>query len=340
MKSMNHNIMYRFSINLFFLFFLGLCSLSFSQNPMEPKTPKSTLLPEKTDFSENVVYKTDEKGNSLHLDIYRSKNTPAENFPVVIYVHGGGWVGGDKIIHADNYIENTILKLVEKKFAVISIDYTLVSKDVHFPAPVNDTKDAVRWVRKNAGTYHFDTNNIGLFGASAGSHLSMLAAYTQDNEFVGAPELSGYSAKVNYVVNNFGPADLNKLLLTRIGRFPASVVGLFSKEIVTLRENLIRGISGYEIKSDKRKVVDYFKTISPITYADHAVPTLILQGNKDKIVPLKQSKQLQKALQKANIKSSLTIVEEGNHCFRTTDKDDLNRLADEMVDFIVAQKIN
>ncbi|MCS3529831.1 alpha/beta hydrolase [Chryseobacterium sp. JUb7] len=335
---MNHNIIYRFSINLFFVFFLGLFNFGFSQNQIESKTPKSILLPEKTSFSENVVYKTDDKGNSLHLDIYKPKNTSSEKLPVVIYVHGGGWVGGDKIIHADTYIENTILKLVEKNYAVISIDYTLVSKDVHFPAPVNDTKDAVRWVRKNADQYHFDPNNIGLFGASAGSHLSMLAAYTQDNEFVGAPELSGYSAKVNYVVNNFGPTDLNKLLLTRIGRFPVFIVGLFSKKIVSLRENLIRGMSGYEIKDDKRKVVDYFKTISPITYVDHAVPTLILQGNKDKIVPLKQSKKLQKALQNENMKNSLTVVEGGNHGFRTTDKAYLDQLVDEMVDFIVAQK--
>jgi acetyl esterase/lipase len=80
--------------------------------------------------------------------------------------------------------------LVEKNYAVISIDYTLVSETVHFPLPVQDTKDVVRWVRKNAEKYNFDTNNIGYFGASSGAHLSMLAAYTNDNEYVENPELS------------------------------------------------------------------------------------------------------------------------------------------------------
>ncbi|KMQ69109.1 esterase [Chryseobacterium sp. FH2] len=338
MKSFNNKIIYGFSINLFFLFFLGLFNLGYSQDQIESKSPKSTVLPEKTLFSENITYKTSEKGDAILLDIYKPKNNLTEKLPVVIYIHGGGWVGGNKIIHADTYIENTILKLVEKQYAVISIDYTLVSKDIHFPAPINDTKDAIRWVRKNADKYNFDSNNIGLFGVSAGSHLSLLAAYTQDDEFVGDPELATYSAKVNYVVDNFGPTDLNKLLLTRIGKVPVFFVGLFSKRIVELRENLIRGISGYEIKTDKRKVVDYFKTISPMTYAGHGIPTLILQGNKDKIVPMSQSKKLERKLKKENIQSSLTIVEDGNHGFRTTNKAYLDELADEMVNFIIAQK--
>jgi triacylglycerol lipase len=73
---------------------------------------------------------------------------------VVIYVHGGAWAKGDKVVRSNNYIENFILKLVEKNYAVVSIDYTLVSETVHFPLPIQDTKDVVRWVRKNADQYH------------------------------------------------------------------------------------------------------------------------------------------------------------------------------------------
>ncbi len=338
MKSINNKIIYRFFTSLFFVFFLSLYTLGFSQNQIEPETQKSFILPEKTSFSENIAYKKSKTGNSIFLDIYRPKNVSHVKTPVVIYVHGGGWVGGDKIIRADSYIENTILKLVEKQYSVISIDYTLVNNDVHFPLPLEDTKDAIRWVRKNADVYNFDTNNIGLFGASAGSHLSMLAAYTQDNEFVGDPELSSYSAKVNYVVNNFGPTDLNKLLHTRAGKIPVFFIGLFTKNIVDLREKLVLGISGYDIKKDKRKAVEYFKTISPITYVDNGVPTLIIQGDKDKVVPINQSKKLHRKLKKEEIKSSLTIVNDGVHGFRTTDKAYLEKIANEMVDFIEKQK--
>ncbi|MDQ1097265.1 MULTISPECIES: alpha/beta hydrolase [Chryseobacterium] len=330
----------RFAINLLFIVLTAFFHFFHAQSPDKAPAPVSTLLPSRTTMSENIVYKTSETGKSIAMDIYRPKTAADEKLPVLIYVHGGGWVQGNKSIPADTYIEDMILKLVERHYAVISIDYTLVSPDVHFPAPVQDCKDAIRWVRKNAEKYHFDTENIGLFGASAGAHLSLLAAYTDDTQFKGAPELAPYSAKVNYVVDNFGPADLNKLLHTRVGRFPAFLIGLFSKQIVKLRENLIRGISGYEIKTDKRKVIEYFKTISPVTYSSHGIPTLILQGNKDKIVPLQQSEKLSHQLNDNGVKNILVVVEEGVHGFWTTDKAYLKRLTDQMVDFVVSQKKN
>ncbi|EJL74181.1 alpha/beta hydrolase [Chryseobacterium populi] len=310
MKSSQNKIIRRFSINLFFVIFLGIFNSAFSQNQIEQNIPKSIMLPEKTIVSENISHKTDDKGSPVLLDIYQPKITPKEKLPVLIYVHGGGWVGGDKIIRTGSYIENMVLKLIEKQYAVISIDYTLVNKDIHFPAPLQDTKDAIRWVRKNAGKYNFDPDNIGLFRTSAGAHLSLLSAYTQDKEFIGDPELSTYSAKVNYVVNNFGPSDLNRLLHTRTGKIPVFFIGLLSEKIVDFRQNLVLGISGYDIKKDKRKVVDLFKILSPVAYVDHGIPTLIVQGDKDKVVPLKQSKKLHRKLKRENIENTLTVVKE------------------------------
>lgn len=147
MKSLNQNTIYRFISNLFFIAFLGVFSLGFSQNQIEKQTQKSILLPKKAKVYENIAYKSNNEKPVL-LDIYTPRNSSSEKLPVLIYVHGGGWVTGDKTIHADSYIENTILKLVEKNYAVISIEYTLVSETVHFPLPIQDTKDAIRWVRK------------------------------------------------------------------------------------------------------------------------------------------------------------------------------------------------
>ncbi|WP_390452942.1 alpha/beta hydrolase fold domain-containing protein, partial [Chryseobacterium sp. Alg-005] len=170
MKSYTNNILHRFSINLFFVSFLLAFNWGFSQNQIQPEVQKSTLLFEKTTVSEDLTYKISEKGAPVFLDVYTPKAPVNKKLPVVIYVHGGGWVEGDKAIRADSYIENMVLKLTEKQYAVISINYTLVDEGTHFPDPVEDTKDAVRWVRKNAGKYNFDTNNIGFFGTSAGAH--------------------------------------------------------------------------------------------------------------------------------------------------------------------------
>lgn len=338
MNSFNHNIMYRFSLNLFFILCLSFFNLSYSQAPIEIQAPKSIILPEKTALLEDISYKNDASGNPIKLDIYEPKKPTSGKLPVVIYVHGGAWAKGDKAVRADSYIESFILKLVEKNYAVISIDYTLVSDTVHFPLPVQDTKDVVRWVRKNAEKYNFDTNNIGYFGASSGAHLSMLSAYTNDNEYVGSPELSSYSGKVNYVVSNFGPTDLNKLLHTRLGKIPVAIVGLFFKPIVEIRQKLVFGISGYDIKTEKRKAIDYLKTVSPINDVENGVPTFILHGNKDKVAPINHSKRLVRKLKKQNIETDLIIVKGGVHGFGTTDKVYMNQLNDEMVNFIESHK--
>ncbi|MCJ8155421.1 alpha/beta hydrolase [Chryseobacterium sp. SSA4.19] len=339
MKLSDQNIVYRFFINLFFILFLSLSGLFYSQPPInEAKIPPSTILPEKTAVTGNISYKNDEKGNPVFLDLYKPKGTATRKLPVVVYVHGGAWAKGDKTVRANTYIESTILKLIENNYAVISIDYTLVSETVHFPFPVQDTKDVVKWVRKNADTYNFDVNNIGYFGVSSGAHLSLLAAYSDDTEYIGSPELSPHSGKVNYVVSNFGPTDLNRLLHTRLGKVPVSIVGLFFKPIVEIRQKLVFGISGYDIKEDKRKAIDYLKTVSPINDTEHAVPTFILHGDKDKVAPLKHSKRLARKLKKANIEHSLIVVKDGVHGFGTTDKTYLNQLTDDMVNFIVSHK--
>lgn len=335
---MNQNIIYRFSINLFFILLVCFSNVSYSQDPLEPQAPPSIILPEKTDFLKDISYKNDSTGNPVLLDIYKPKNSIAGKLPVVIYVHGGAWAKGDKTVRTDSYIESFILKLIEKNYAVISINYTLVSGTVHFPQPVQDTKDVVKWVRKNAEKYNFDPDNIGFFGASSGAHLSMLAAYTNDNEYPGSPELAPYSAKVNYVVSNFGPTDLNKLLHTRLGKVPVAIVGFFFKPIVEIREKLVMGISGYDIKKEKRKAVDYLKTVSPVNNVENGIPTFILHGNKDKVAPLKQSKKLVRKLKKQNIETSLIVVKDGNHGFRTTDKAYMNQLTDNMVNFIESHK--
>ncbi|REC77580.1 alpha/beta hydrolase [Chryseobacterium elymi] len=338
MKSSINNIsIYRFFINLFFVFSLGLSNLSYSQNQPESNSTKSSLLPEISSVSENIVYKTNAKGNPVSLDLYTPKTVSDDKMPVVVYVHGGAWVKGDKTIRDESYIETFISKLLDKKYAVISINYTLLNDSIHFPIPLEDTKDAVRWIRKNAAKYKFDSNNIGFFGASSGAHLSMLAAYTPDNEFTGSPELSSYSAKVNYVVDHYGPADINKLLHTRLGKVPVFFFGLAAKKIVDLRTDLVRGLSGYDIKKEKRKVIDYFKKISPISYVSEGVPTLIVQGNKDKVVPMKQSRKLHRKLRRENIQNNLIIVKNGTHGFGTTDKAYMDRLTDKMVDFIISQ---
>lgn len=325
----NNTNISRFFLNLFFIFFFSASLFA--------QTSKSILLQQKTAVSENITYKKDDKGRDLQLDMYRPKNSSQKKLPVVIFLHGGAWALGDKVIAPDNYIEQTILRLTEKNYAVLSVNYRLVSDEVHFSGPIEDSKDAVRWVRKNANQYGFDAENIGYWGVSAGAHLSLLSAYTPDNEFMGDQELSKYSGKVNYVVDNFGPTDMNRLLHTRAPKPLLFIVGLISKKIIDIRTKIAKGMTGYDVNTERKKVIEACKTISPLYYTENTVPTLILHGNKDKIAPIRHSKRLNKMLDKTKTPHELIIVKKGNHGFKDTDKAYQEELNNTMVDFIVFQ---
>ena len=88
-----------------------------------------------------------------------------------------------------------------------------MKEEIIFDKQISDVKDTIRWVYKNKDKYNFDIENIGLIGPSAGAHLAMMAAYSENDEFIGDSSLKDYPSQVKYVVDLFGPAELSKINL-------------------------------------------------------------------------------------------------------------------------------
>ena len=111
----------------------------------------------------------------LELDLYLPQaDGPV---PVIVYVHGGGWLRGSRrdpppLVDADFYDQ-----IAAQGFAVAAIDYRL-SGEAPFPAPLKDVRHAVRWIRDHAASYGLDADRVFLWGDSAGGHLALLAALT------------------------------------------------------------------------------------------------------------------------------------------------------------------
>ncbi len=150
---------------------------------------------ERLNVYENIVYnRLGQRG--LVLDIYTPKTKPAHLLPVVIFVHGGGWLDGS---HRTN--RPVAMSLAEKGFAGIAVEYRL-GREARFPAAVWDVKAAVRWVRKNAAKYGLNSSFIIVAGGSAGGNIAGLVGVTNgDLRFEGDGEHREFSSDVHGVIS-------------------------------------------------------------------------------------------------------------------------------------------
>lgn len=112
------------------------------------------------------------------LDVYRPTSGIGRELPVIVSVHGGGWVYGDK----ERY-QFYCMSLAQRGFAVVNFTYRL-APEFKFPAQLEDTNAVFQWVLDNAAEYGFDTAHIFAVGDSAGAHLlSLYSCFCVDPEY-------------------------------------------------------------------------------------------------------------------------------------------------------------
>lgn len=142
------------------------------------------------------------------LDILRPQPMPKGKLPVVVFIHGGGWMGGDKQGHGG--VEWSP-KMVDHGFIVVNINHRL-SGDAPFPAAVHDVKAAIRWIRAHAEEYNMDSERIGVWGHSSGGHLTALLATSYDvAELEGEEGWAEYSSHIQAAVPMAAPTDLAQM---------------------------------------------------------------------------------------------------------------------------------
>ncbi len=201
-------------------FFLAY-NFAFAQKKQRFKNEVFTSI----DSLKNIQYGEAKNINSesekLFLDIYSPAADTSKKRPLIVFVHGGGFVNGDK---GTGYPTLFCTGLASRGYVSSSIYYRLgiekPNNDTsYFEAMyrgVQDAKAAVRFFRKNAEKYGIDTSNIYIMGGSAGSKVAMHLAYLDQNEvpaYINTAKLGnlegksgneGYASKVNGVVNCWG----------------------------------------------------------------------------------------------------------------------------------------
>ncbi len=264
-------------------FFLAIGSLT-SCSHSDEKLPENTLIVHR-DLSYTKVV-----DNTRLLDLYLPKNHQAL-IPVLLWVHGGGWTVGDKA-------DVRMLHLIDLGYAVASINYRF-SQEAVFPAQIYDCKAAVRWLRANAATYHLNPDKVGAGGDSAGGHLvALLGTTANDPQLEGQEGNPGVSSAVQAVCDFYGPTDL------------VSVEGQCTGQQLAVVKPLLEQLLGGTVTAQ----AELARLGSPILHvSSYSCPFFIVHGDHDEIVPIQQSIDLNNALKKAGVDSTLYVIKGGIH---------------------------
>lgn len=224
-------------------------------------------------------------------------------FPLIVDVPGSGWSGAEGYAHVPRMVE-----LAKQGFVVASIAYRGTFKDdVRFPAAVQDTKEAIRFLRANASVYHIDPEHVTLLGDSSGGHTVAMAALTGEESRFNIGDNLDQSTKVNACVIFYGPNDLLNLVPDRIkegkhlrpgeGEFPFEAREIFKEDFLKDPEGML---------SDA----------SPINYirSGERLPAfLFLQGEEDPIIPMAQGLRFCDKVRECGGRAEFVKIAAGGH---------------------------
>jgi len=282
-----------FSLQLFLILFVFVIQGCAQTNPVIDIFPPGTVL------HGNIPYNNDTLQKHL-LDIYLPPDAKGK-IPLVVFIHGGGWLNNDK--YADmGYMKKTVSEIISNGFALASIDYRFSTQAI-FPAQIQDCNRAVSFLYDHADKFGFDINRFAVMGFSAGGHLASLVGLSANND-VKAFFMPGTSKLFRFkaVVDFYGPAEL--ILFPGAGD-EKSPEGLLIGAAPLTRPDLA-------------------KAASPVTYVDkNDPPFLIIHGEKDELVSTKQSQLLSSWLNVSSVRNELVIVKDAPHFGDMFDSDEV-----------------
>jgi acetyl esterase/lipase len=268
--------------------------------PPAKKGSPHDRIPTDLKVIESVVFKK-VGDQSLDLMLFLpDKKDVAKMFvksPLVVYVHGGGWGGGDKyrVLRKDNI--DVIRQLNKLGVTCASIEYRLANGQ---PATANDAvadcKDSLRYLAQHAGEYSIDPDRIGTFGSSAGGHLTLVTALGKDDDYPLA--LEGPPVKVRCVAAYYPLVSFVDRELMKGSNFerPQRLIPLLGGPL--------------------EEKTDLAKKLSPIDLLTPASPPIFLaHGDNDVVLSYTNSTAMRDAAQAKGVPCECIISHGAGHGF-------------------------
>ncbi len=257
----------------------------------------------------DVVY-----GHKLGLAMTCDVFTPTENANggAVLFMVSGGWYSSWS---PPEKTQHLFKPLTDKGFTVFAVRHGS-SPRFSISEAVTDVRRSVRFIRMNSETFKIDPNRIGVYGMSAGGHLSLMLGTSSDEGISKSKDpVENVSNRVNAVVAYVAPSDLRIMAndapnrLSAYEQFPALDVDMKTAE-----------------------------PDSPIVHvtADDA-PTLLLAGAKDELVPISHSRNIKAAFDDAKVENRLIEFENAGHGFQGEDAQEATQA---MVEWFVVHLAN
>lgn len=215
-------------------------------------------------------------GRVLELDVYRPE-TNAEGRPALVYLHGGGWVMGDKRDQGLPLCNH----LATLGWVCVNANYRLSPAATH-PDQVVDAKAAIAWLRANAEEYGVDPGFVAIAGGSAGGHIAAMTALTPGERIL-QPGFEDDDSSIQAAVTFYGVYDLTNRLGSHNPEFLTDYIGPLV------------------VKAFPETELERFQAASPLDQVDKVtMPWLILQGDRDTLTPVADARAFAEQLASAS----------------------------------------
>ncbi len=260
-----------------------------------PSIPTAQRLQGNVEVFRNICYSA-ASDVQLLCDVYRPvADTAIETntkLPGVLLVHGGGWASGDKWAVA-TYGKS----LAERGIVAVAINYRH-APDYKFPTQVDDCRAALVWMADHADDFQLDKNRIGMFGYSAGGHLSCMIGTLCDAQWQEIAATTEWSEED-----------------PRWQRIPAICGIVGGGAPCEFRDMPIDNTAiAYFLGGSRREIPQIYLAASPASHASSGdVPTLFFHGTRDLIVPIASSQVLYNAQKEAGVNSRFVSIDGLGH---------------------------
>ena len=259
-------------------FFVIVALLAIASACKKTETGIHSSLPQKE--SKDLSYGRD---SQQKMDVYLHAGRTVADTKVIILVHGGAWVGGDKK-NWDLYIKE--LRPLLGNYAIINLNYRLatIKGENKWPTQIDDIRLAIEYIENHGNDFMINAADIGLIGSSAGAQLALLAAYSGNS-----------NRHIKAVADMFGPTDM----VDFYNRSPQPFFPPFFK--IFLDGTPATNPANYQ-------------SASPLFFVNkQSPPTIIFHGTADNTVYIHQSDSLASRLLNAGVKYQYVVYAGEGH---------------------------